>query len=377
MFITPNGTNTYTLANGFTVNGSGVVTVYFVDGGAGNESNDGLSWANAKKSIQSAVDAASNNGGGQVWVKSGTYKPTTGTDREISFIIKQNVELYGGFNGTETALEQRDCTTNRCVLSGDIGTPNNNSDNSYHVVVTQRNARIDGFSITDGNANGDRLLRTGGGIYMANDKAHIENNRFFDNYAEEGAAMYIFNINGATASSRDIVTIKNCSFYSNSANLGGAIVLRVGASSNIDNCSFANNMAEWRGGAIFIDYGAYTNAPITISKSSFSDNSTNGNGGAIYSDDMASQHQGTYWFVQSCSFSGNTATYRGGAIANYNSNNFTTIENNSFANNTAGAGGSAIASNSGVSLTVNNNLLNSGQDIDTDAESSCNGNNCP
>jgi predicted outer membrane repeat protein len=370
---TTGNVTTYTLVNGFQFVG-GAPTVFYVDGGSGNDSNTGLAWASSKKTIQSAIDEASKLCGGIVWVKSGTYKPTTTTDRTISVNVKPNVQLYGGFAGTETLIDQRNATTNVTILSGDIGTVSNNSDNSYHVILTSKNSKVDGFSITDGNANGEHLYRMGGGIYLANDIAIISNCKFFNNYAEEGAAMYVFNINGATSGTSDIVTIENCSFSNNAANNGGAVVLRVGASSNITNCQFTSNTAEWRGGAIFIDYGATTSAPITIKTCTFSGNSTKGNGGAIYCDDMASQHNGTYWFVNSCVFTNNSATYRGGAISNFNSNNFPTLSSNTFSGNTAGAGGTAISNDNGVSLTYNsNNTLESGQNISSDSASKCTG----
>lgn len=364
-----------TLSEGFEIFGEDV-PVFYVDGTGGNDSNDGTSWANAKQSIQAAIDEADVLGAGQVWVKAGLYYPTETTDREQSIVVKENIELYGGFAGTETELSQRDIYTNLTLLSGDIGTEDDISDNSYHVLVTERNCRIDGFGVAYGNANGDRLDRCGGGIYMSDDFATVENCSFFENYAEEGGAMYIVNINGATTQTTDLVTIDYCTFEDNSANYGGALVLRVGASSNITNSSFLNNDAEWRGGAIFINYGASQEAPITIDGCTFEGNSTNGNGGAIYSDDQASQHAGTYWFVNSCNFEYNTATHRGGAIANFNSANYPNIDGCNFADNSAGSGGNAIAGNYGVSLTVNNNNLQSGQDIDQ-VDCTCEGNNCP
>lgn len=375
--FTPGGNPViYTLADGFEVFGA-PLPVYYVDGTGGNDANNGLSWSNAKQTIQAAIDEAATAGAGEVWVKAGTYYPTSGTDRTVSFTVKANVALYGGFNGTESNLTERNVATNTTLLSGDIGTPGDASDNSYHVLVTESEARIDGFSITGGQADGDRIYRMGGGVYLADNQAYIENNTFYGNYAEEGAAAYVFNINGDGSGTTHNIAITNCSFENNTANIGGALVLRVGASSTIENCSFQNNTAEWRGGAIFIDYGAYDTNPISILNCTFNGNSTNGNGGAIYSDDMASQLQGTYWNVTNCTFTSNTAAYRGGAIANYNSNNFPTISGNEFTSNTATLGGNAIANDYGVTLSVSGNTLNTGQDIDLDAESTCSGTDCP
>src|SRR4051794_18860123 len=71
--------------------------VYVVPGGAGTHS--GMSWANAQN-LQAALSAA--RPGARLWVKAGTYTPTSGTDRGISFVLKTGVAVYGGFAGTET-----------------------------------------------------------------------------------------------------------------------------------------------------------------------------------------------------------------------------------------------------------------------------------
>src|SRR5690606_38443502 len=95
--------------------------------------NEGSSWTDAYTSLQSALSAASS--GDEIWVATGTYKPTTTTNRTISFTLTNDVSVYGGFAGTEAFLSQRDWETNVTTLSGDIGAAGNNTDNSYHVVV--------------------------------------------------------------------------------------------------------------------------------------------------------------------------------------------------------------------------------------------------
>lgn len=83
-------------------------TVYVVPGGTG----DGKSWATAMGSIQSAVNAAqvlfsSTATPQDVWVKAGTYSTST-----APVLMKEGVNLYGGFAGAETEVSQRAKGTN-------------------------------------------------------------------------------------------------------------------------------------------------------------------------------------------------------------------------------------------------------------------------
>ena len=127
--------------------------------------NDGSSWADAYTNLQDAID--NTNLPTQIWVAEGTYLPTAGTGNGRTFKLENKVaEIYGGFNGTETALNQRDFKTNITILSGDLnGDDNSNiihteatrSDNAYHVLSLKGRGEgtiIDGFTISDGNANG-------------------------------------------------------------------------------------------------------------------------------------------------------------------------------------------------------------------------------
>src|SRR5262249_14970416 len=104
--------------------------------------NDGSNWTNAYTSLQSALSVASN--GAEIWVATGTYLPTSGTDRSASFTLKSGVAVYGGFAGTETLLSQRNWATNVAILSGDIATTGTSSDNSYHVVIGATDATLNG-----------------------------------------------------------------------------------------------------------------------------------------------------------------------------------------------------------------------------------------
>ncbi|HCB01755.1 MAG TPA: hypothetical protein DEP19_05175, partial [Anaerolineae bacterium] len=64
----------------------------------------------------------------------GTYYPTVGVDRTISFVMKDDVSLYGGFLGIETQRDERSTDASFTILSGNIGLEGDPTDNSYHVV---------------------------------------------------------------------------------------------------------------------------------------------------------------------------------------------------------------------------------------------------
>ncbi|MGJ8683502.1 MAG: FG-GAP-like repeat-containing protein [Nonlabens sp.] len=221
--------------------------------------NDGSSWSDAYISLQDAiVDANSCTGNSQIWVASGTYKPssTSGlqpngnalTSRNNTFLITGEIEVYGSFTGTETDINQRVIAVNRTVLSGDIGTQNDNADNTYHVLTAIAHAGspiiIDGFSIENGHAN---TFSTSQFLYGSNLFSLISNN-FGAGVFTEGEIIY-----------------KNTVFRNNIADYGGAIGSSHFSSATVENCVFENNM----GTAMFV-----TNGNAYVTNSVFKDNST-------------------------------------------------------------------------------------------------------
>ena len=148
-------------------------TIRFVDHNATGAS-DGSSWANAYISLDAALTASVP--GQQIWVSAGTYKPAT------SFLVQTGVAIYGGFAGTETALNQRNPSLNLTTLSGDLlgnditgNFDMNRIDNVQHIVTVFSNtssaaAVVDGFIFRGGHTlvgtpNAD-LTRRGAGILV-------------------------------------------------------------------------------------------------------------------------------------------------------------------------------------------------------------------
>ena len=132
--------------------------------------NNGTSWTNAYTSLQSAIDYARGCSNIQeIWVSSGTYKPSKdktgstspGNVAAKTFYINFPVALYGGFAGTETLLSQRNLASNVSTLSGDLD--NNDSANPavtaadvqgtnanivLHIQDVAAGFTVDGFTIT-------------------------------------------------------------------------------------------------------------------------------------------------------------------------------------------------------------------------------------
>lgn len=198
------------------------VTIRYVKAGAGT------SWANASGNLQAMINASAS--GDQVWVAQGTYKPggNANTNRNVSFSMKNGVAIYGGFAGNEGSLSQRVLANALAtILSGDIGTPNNAGDNSYHVISNPQDltnsAVLDGFVITGGNANGINANQNGGGMYNELCSPTVRNCSFLNNSAYNGGA--IFN-NGVSGNSNPV--LNNCLFQNNSATSDGGAYAPMG-----------------------------------------------------------------------------------------------------------------------------------------------------
>ena len=110
--------------------------------------NSGKSWENAYTDLQTALKNAKS--GQQIWVAAGIYHPTTDADRSVFFEMVEEVALYGGFQGDEQSLSERDWKKNLTVLSGDIGQQGVIEDNTKQVVKGADYAVIDGFIIENG-----------------------------------------------------------------------------------------------------------------------------------------------------------------------------------------------------------------------------------
>ncbi len=250
--------------------------VLYVDAEAAG-GNMGSSWTHAFIQLQSALAIALP--GDEIWVAGGTYRPDHDLedggytdDREATFRLPKSIAIYGGFDGTETRRDQRNCRDNLTILTGDIGVAGDDEDNSFHVVTaidTYRDTVLDGFTICDGNAvDVSWRNRVGAGMFNDNSDPTLRNIVFADNYAEyRGGAMYnqhgdplMINVtfdgnmggDGAAMFNRDWSwpVLVNATFVGNFGDNGGAMYNLENSMPVIINATFVNNEALDYGGAI-------------------------------------------------------------------------------------------------------------------------------
>lgn len=285
-----------------------LLSAIYVDAISPGPTHDGSSWTNAYTDLQQALMAATS--GATIKIGQGTYFPTTGMDRTATFQLQNREEIDGGFAGYGAAdPDARDVMLYPTILSGDIGTRGDTSDNSYHVVTISDLSSteiLDGLTITDGNADND---------------THIFNR----NSANYGAGIY----------DSGNLTISNCAISNNTAySSGGGIAMEAG-DLIITNSSFSGNVAQnGQGGAIYnladSTPGATPTDPgsLTITGATIENNSAREGGGI--------ENYGTLT-ISSSTISGNVALdYAGGGVDNYG---YAYLNNTTISNNTAYTGG--------------------------------------
>lgn len=301
------------------------VNQHVAPGGDGSGDN----WENAMPELADALRIArerwGDNGSGagwdeteplQIWVVGGTYKPlyTAADDaygssdgRNNAFVTVPHVQLYGGFDGVEIREGARNWESNKTVLSGDIGLPDNDADNAYHVVVSiggdnhpiDQHTVLDGFTITGGNADGygDVMVNgltvsqhSGGGISIHSASPFLTNLRIDGNSAHEGGGAYLHH-------STSLLT--GVHIGGNEAEQGGG-VYSSSSSPKLTNVHVTDNKALSGGGI----YNANSGQSFVLTNVQISGNEAD-EGGALYNHDASPT-------LVNVTIAGNTASEAGG-----------------------------------------------------------------
>lgn len=277
---------------------------YVKQGGTG----DGSSWENASGDLQKMIDElATVNAPGEVWVAKGEYRPITqiieGVQYAASFRMRDGIDVYGGFAGTETSKAEREkgsmpwSYTNETVLLG-ADYENNTAawaNNQWNVTSSSRHVVwfapmsggkdfksvtvLDGVTIKGGAANGgeglaDFATDKGGGVYMG------EN-----------------------------ATLQNCIVAENTAKgNGGGVYVKDG---RVIGCLVYNSSAVGNGGGVFVE-----NAGLVLRSMITNNSATNGAGVYLDKNNGIDGFHPEYLILSTSVVSNNTATGNGAVYCN-------------------------------------------------------------
>lgn len=277
--------------------------IIFVKADAGG-GNNGTTWADAFVSLQNALTAAAN--GDEIWIAAGTYKPAgAGGNRAASFVIDKDIDVLGGFAGTETpdaaGRAMKNAIVNVVILSGDLNGDDaanfaNNSENSRHVVrISNSGATLDGVTVRGGNADGAGNDGRGGGMLISAATPQLLSVTFDQNSAAGDGGGLAIDGGGPR--------LARCFFTGNRANRGGGAAISGASPTVLIRVEFVGNTAAGDGGGV----ASLGSAPTLVSVL-FVGNTATAGAGAFF--DQASANAA----IANGVFNGNVAAENGGGI---------------------------------------------------------------
>ncbi|MNK17950.1 hypothetical protein D3C87_361470 [compost metagenome] len=346
---------------------------------------DGSSWGSASGNLQAMINASAPND--EVWVASGIYKPTEKIDasggvRDVSFILKAGVKIYGGFVGDETFITERILTNNETILSGDLNNSNSANDgDAYHVIVSTGNSNgavLDGFTIQHGFANiATELIgiarNQGAGINITNETTSIvfknlviRNNQSSINtpIANGGAGAYL-KLSGSSSN----CTFENVTFNTNTAAASGGNIYFTSVSGSPVVTVLNSKIFGGRGtgGAGIYTVGTDGNIPLlNVYNTIFSENratAASPSGGGIYLGGFSNTN------IVNCTFYNNSGSNGGGVGYGNFASTVLNLYNNIFNGNTVSTSNLAasdIRNLTGTTMDLRSNLFQSAPPEDTD-----------
>ncbi len=240
--------------------------------------NDGTSWANAFRTNDGLAQAlAASSPGDDIWVAVGAYRPSQ-SNPAVSFVLLDQMRVYGGFAGGETNVEQRDPAAHVTILDG--------LNLSNHVVAANGagpGTMLDGFTIRRGRgALGGEDSSNGAGIFLVDSSPTFRRCVVRLNVADAG-------VGGGAFLRASSPRFEECVFEMNSAmtNIrggggGGAVCMENTSEPVFDRCSIIQNVVQRRGGACFVGSGSRPRFINTLICSNTTGTTAPTSGGAIY-----------------------------------------------------------------------------------------------
>ncbi len=358
-----------------------------VIGGAQN----GSDWENALTDLSAALNwARKTEVAGlwtsteplQIWITADTYFPknkiasktTKGeetTARDQSFLMVKNVQIIGGFNGTEESITQKDNTA-KTILDGDIGIANENNDNVYHVVTATGNlgvAKLENIIIRNGQATGvgevsvDNIITSrdiGGGLFSFQSNFDLKNVDFTNNASTTfGGSLYAGKTTLDVQKTKvthskskfgsgiyyyySTVKMENVEIKNNTGATDGAGLYSVNTALNVSTSSISDNISTASAGGVLISLsaGGQQNYEILFNKVDIINNESGIGAGFLNNNAVVT--------LSKVNISSNKATNSGGGI--YNANGSLQLHNSIlFKNFSENAGGGIYTANAGLKL---------------------------
>jgi hypothetical protein len=173
---------------------------------------------------------------------------------------------------------------------------------------------LDGFTITDGYADGSGLQNLGGGLFNSGGRATVRNCRFIGNVASISGGA-VFNISGGDA------TFINCIFVDNMASVfGGAIHNDQQSSPAFINCSLSGNVSTFPlvvggGGGMYNSLNSSPTVVNSVAWGNISDGVSSDVTAQIASDGSGSMNV-TYSCIQDADPSDGSIPFGGAANSN-------------------------------------------------------------
>ncbi|MFY7670831.1 LamG-like jellyroll fold domain-containing protein [Tenacibaculum sp. MEBiC06402] len=222
--------------------------------------NDGTSWTDAYTDLNTAL--YNSIAEDELWIAKGTYtasnpqNPLLPPNRFNTIDINHaDLKIYGGFNGTEASLSQRNMkyinTLNRTIISGDLNGDDTNivdfnettwQNNAYHVMTLNKSGsglELDGVTIQNGYsdaASGNE--RVGAAIYVNNNVTGftLKNSVLKNNVAYWGAGIFYEPIYDSN------VVIDACKFENNLTSLTASGIYARPSNASLFNLSITNSL---------------------------------------------------------------------------------------------------------------------------------------
>ena len=290
--------------------------------GAG--AHTGTSWANACNATQLQLLINSGDLGDSVWVAAGVYKPTLSLNLNLSFTLRSDLKMFGGFpqptlNLSNPTWANRNPKVYATVFSGDLENNDHNLDGNFRNQTTDSIVGDNSFHLFTGN--------------IVNANCVIDGCIIVGAYgATYGGGFYNYYYSSPT--------IRNCYIVGNEAQYGGGAYNYDHSSPNFVNCVFRGNRAG-SGAAL---YNHYTANPV-LSATQILGNVATLQGGGAYNNYA-------YPVFNNCVFAENEAI-QGGAI--YNHYSAIILTSSVVYNNMAQVGGGVF--NNASSMTFNSVTL--------------------